>query len=180
MIRRGDTIIEVILAVTIFSLVAVGALTLMNSGISMSQRSLETTLVRQQLDAQAELLRFVSQQSTMSETWNTIKNGAVNAPMSILNNTSCQGWGGVSRAFALAATASEVRIISSDGISATPETFARVSSTTESQGVSVQLVRLSGSPSNTYDAYIQACWNGPGLSRPMTLGTIVRIYDTAN
>lgn len=77
MIQRGDTIIEVILAVTIFSLVAVGALTLMNSGTSMSQRSLETTLVRQQIDTQAELLRFVSR-SAVGTTWDDVKAKAKN------------------------------------------------------------------------------------------------------
>lgn len=181
MIQRGDTIIEVILAVTIFSLVAVGALTLMNSGTSMSQRSLETTLVRQQIDTQAELLRFVSR-SSVGTTWDDVKAKAKTMPISILDSATCQSWAGVSDAFALAATTSSVSIIENTSISATPETFARVSSATppQSQGISVQLVRVGELPSRLYDAYIQACWNGPGSSRPMTLGTIVRIYDTAN
>ena len=179
MIQRGDTIIEVILAVTIFSLVAVGALTLMNSGTSMSQRSLETTLVRQQIDTQAELLRFVSR-SAVGTTWHDVKAKAKDTPVSILDSATCQDWAGVSGAFALVATTSDVDIIENTGISATPETFARVSSTTQSQGISVQLVRVGEPTSRLYDAYIQACWNGPGSSRPMTLGTIVRIYDTAN
>ena len=61
--NRGDTIIEVLLAVTIFSLVAVGSMVLMNRGVAMAQQSLETTLVRQQIDAQAEMLRFVHDQA---------------------------------------------------------------------------------------------------------------------
>lgn len=57
--RKGDTMIEVLLAVTVFSIVAVSGLTIMNQGAAAAQRSLEITLVRQQMDAQAETLRFM-------------------------------------------------------------------------------------------------------------------------
>lgn len=56
--NRGDTLVEVLLGVTIFSLVAVIALETMNRGMAIAQYSLETTLVRQQVDAQAEMLRY--------------------------------------------------------------------------------------------------------------------------
>ncbi len=57
--RKGDTMIEVLLAITIFSMVAVAGLTIMNQGATSSQRSLEITLVRQEMDAQANTLRFM-------------------------------------------------------------------------------------------------------------------------
>lgn len=57
--QRGDTIIEVLLAVTVFSLVAVGGMAIMNQGAAMAQRSLEIGLVRQQIDAQADALRYI-------------------------------------------------------------------------------------------------------------------------
>lgn len=57
--ERGDTIVEVLFAVAIFSLVVVGALSLINQGSATSRRALESTLVRQQMDAQAETLRFM-------------------------------------------------------------------------------------------------------------------------
>jgi len=43
---RGDTLIEVLLAVTIFSMLAVGVITVMNQGTHAAQRALEITLVR--------------------------------------------------------------------------------------------------------------------------------------
>ncbi len=55
----GDTLIEVLFAITIFSVIVVGGLSLMNRGLATSQRSVEMTLVRQQVDAQAEALRFM-------------------------------------------------------------------------------------------------------------------------
>ena len=60
--ERGDTIIEVLLAITVFSLVAVGAMTIMSQGTNTTQRSLEMSLVKQQIDAQAEALRAAYQQ----------------------------------------------------------------------------------------------------------------------
>ena len=48
--QRGDTIIEVLLAVTVFSLVAIGAMMVMNQGTNSAQRSLEVTLVKQQIE----------------------------------------------------------------------------------------------------------------------------------
>lgn len=57
--ERGDTIIEVIFAVTVFSLVAVGGITIMNQGAATAQRSLEIGLVREQIDSQADALRYI-------------------------------------------------------------------------------------------------------------------------
>lgn len=179
MVKRGDTIIEVILGVTIFSFVAVGALVLMNSGTAMAQRSLETTLVRQQMDAQAEMLRYISHSSAKTTQWAALKGRALASdgnPVSVLDSATCPTFTGSTSAFALNAT--NMNTITS--ISAVPDTYAKVADG-RSQGMSIQLVRVSGDATNRlYDAYIQACWIGPGGSRPMTIGTIVRIYDTAS
>ena len=65
-IKRGDTVIEVIFAITIFCLVAIISITLMNSGINTAQGSLELTMARNEIDAQAEALRFI-QNSFLAE-----------------------------------------------------------------------------------------------------------------
>lgn len=57
---QGDTLIEVLLAITIFSAAAVGAIYIMNRGISTEQQSLEITQVRNQINSQAELLRHLN------------------------------------------------------------------------------------------------------------------------
>ncbi|MBJ58357.1 hypothetical protein CMN24_01415, partial [Candidatus Saccharibacteria bacterium] len=58
-LERGDTLIEVLFAVTVFSFVVVSSLAIMNQGTAAAQRSLEISLVRQQVDAQADSLRFL-------------------------------------------------------------------------------------------------------------------------
>lgn len=59
MMRRGDTLIEVMLAVGIFCMVAVAVVAVMSGGTSSSQTALETTLTREEIDSQAEALRFI-------------------------------------------------------------------------------------------------------------------------
>lgn len=58
--QRGDTLIEVLFAVSIFSAVVVGTIVIMNQGISSAQNALEINLVRNQIDTQAELLRHLN------------------------------------------------------------------------------------------------------------------------
>ncbi|MDO4747335.1 MAG: hypothetical protein Q4A70_03285 [Candidatus Saccharibacteria bacterium] len=59
MFKKGDTLIEVMLAVGIFSMVAVAVVAVMSNGTAGAQTALETTLTREEIDAQAEALRFI-------------------------------------------------------------------------------------------------------------------------
>ena len=58
-VLKGDTLVEVMFAVGIFGAVAIGAISLMNKGVNTSQTTLETTMARQEVDAQTEALRFI-------------------------------------------------------------------------------------------------------------------------
>ncbi len=57
--RKGDTLIEVAIAIAIFSLVAIGVVSVINGSTSTSQSALEVTVTREEMDAQAEALRFI-------------------------------------------------------------------------------------------------------------------------
>ncbi|MBR6122778.1 hypothetical protein IKQ19_04135, partial [Candidatus Saccharibacteria bacterium] len=46
-------------AVAIFGMAAIGTISLMNKGLASTQNTLETTMARQEIDAQAEALRFL-------------------------------------------------------------------------------------------------------------------------
>ena len=186
---RGDTLVEVLLGVTIFSLVAVIALETMNRGMAIAQYSLETTLVRQQVDAQAEMLRYAHDMK--NDTWKKlVDNNSVS--VSVVNDN--EGNLGVEKCpddfstkeFALAATpslASKISILNNPGDYKAAETYARVDSDTKkTYGISVRLVKPSTATgsrdSNKYDAYIKACWMPVGSKMPATIGTIVRLYDS--
>lgn len=187
--NRGDTLVEVLLGVTIFSLVAVIALETMNRGMAIAQYSLETILVRQQVDAQAEMLRYAHDMK--NDTWKKlVDNNSVS--VSVVNDN--EGNLGVEKCpddfstkeFALAATpslASKISILNNPGDYKAAETYARVDSDTKkTYGISVRLVKPSTATgsrdSNKYDAYIKACWMPVGSKMPATIGTIVRLYDS--
>lgn len=180
--QRGDTIIEVVLAVTIFSMVVMGAMTLMNRGIAMAQRSLEVTLVRQQIDSQAELLRFVHERAQADKSglyatnvWDPIPR--VSNPQELIDADTCPT--SISGGFVFVPSAGPTQVVTSSLYNGSPATYAKVESG-QAEGLSIQLMRVaahSGGGYDAYDAYIQACWQSPGLSRPMTIGTIVRLYD---
>lgn len=187
--NRGDTLVEVLLGVTIFSLVAVIALETMNRGMAIAQYSLETTLVRQQVDTQAEMLRYAHDMK--NDTWkklvdnNSVSVSAVNDNEGNLGVEKCPD-DFSTKEFALAATpslASKISILNNPGDYKAAETYARVDSDTKkTYGISVRLVKPSTATgsrdSNKYDAYIKACWMPVGSKMPATIGTIVRLYDS--
>jgi type II secretory pathway pseudopilin PulG len=82
--KRGDTIIEVIFAITVFSMVSVLTLALMNRGLATTTASLQLTLARQEMDAQAEAIRFIhsgaetevnmpSSEQHYTKLWNAVR-----------------------------------------------------------------------------------------------------------
>lgn len=186
---RGDTLVEVLLGVTIFSLVAVITLETMNRGMAISQYALETTLARQQVDAQAEMLRYAHDMK--NDVWqrlvsnNTVSAATVGDNEGNLGVETCPD-NFATREFALAATPAsptKISIFNNPGDYKPAETYARVDSDArKAYGISVRLVRPSTATgsrdSNKYDAYIKACWMPVGSRMPATIGTIVRLYDS--
>jgi type II secretory pathway pseudopilin PulG len=57
--RYGDTIVEAIIAISIYSIVAVLALGMMNNGLSRAQKNLESTMSRLAIDTQSDSLRYI-------------------------------------------------------------------------------------------------------------------------
>lgn len=85
--KRGDTLIEVMLAVGIFSMVAVAVVAVMSGGTSSAQTALETTLAREEINTQAEALRFIqsayiaekdSNVGKFGELWQAITKESIN------------------------------------------------------------------------------------------------------
>lgn len=193
--QRGDTIIEVMIAVTIFSLVAVGSITIMNHGIAASQRSLEITQVRQQIDAQAEMLRFIHHQymadpSNMEHAaaWNALLADAGTGASRFVNDEpTCSAI--PSAGYALnPANLAMITAYSMDTTNGTPPPYSQVVQgptvdTTASYGLWIEAVNPARDPlqpTRYADFHIRTCWYTVGQSTPITLGTIVRLYYAAN
>ncbi|MBQ3261460.1 hypothetical protein IJH29_02290 [Candidatus Saccharibacteria bacterium] len=65
-LAKGDTLVEIMFAIGVFGLVSVGSIGIMNSGLRTAQGALEVSLARNEIDAQAEALRFIAS-ATVSE-----------------------------------------------------------------------------------------------------------------
>ena len=201
--ERGDTLIEVLFAVTVFSFIVVAALNLMNQGVAASQRSLEITTVRQQMDGQAEVLRFLHESYV-----DAYQPGAVYAEgtpageyKKIIDfakagaRTSASPFNGGGTTCTIPADASKDFIL--NPVSATLVTttinptvfekapiFAQLTYKSDntldrSQGMWVEAVRSAenGTTAGFIDFHIRSCWSVPGTDAPMNLGTIVRLYE---
>jgi prepilin-type N-terminal cleavage/methylation domain-containing protein len=196
--QRGDTIIEVLFAVTIFSIVAVAGLSLMNQGSALAQRALEIGLVRQQIDAQADALRYLNRAyiadygkgGAATTEWNAVVTAhAVDKAQrfdEIADTTNCRLPGSSDLPFALDITKLDANPLLAP--SSSPATYAKVryeSTGANAEGIWIQAVRSAtriGSGDGKerpgfYDFHIRACWQTPGQSAPITLGTIVRLYE---
>ncbi len=191
---RGDTIVELVVAFAIFALAAVGTMALLNSGVSTTQRDLEVTLVRQQINAQAELLRHIhdSQDALWASLVTPGNLTTTPAPISA-DQPICPAIGSASldkgfyikpviNADPTMTTFSRQSTSTTSFYQATPTTYARIdyaAGAVQSQGIWIQVAQAedqSGGSIHAYDFYIHACWDSVGVGTPMTLGTIVRLY----
>jgi type II secretory pathway pseudopilin PulG len=202
--ERGDTIIEVLFAVAVFAMVAVGSLSIMNQGTATAQRSLEITLVRQQVDAQAEAIRYIHQAyvaayqkggvaptgtaaewtKMTSKTTGKGANGASN--FSAVAGETCPTTTPGERPFILNARTATVwgstpAMAPPVGGSLPP--FAQVAYNPDSSIQNAFGIWIEAVPSTNVDGpgfvdfHIRTCWNSAGSSAVSTIGTIVRLYE---
>jgi type II secretory pathway pseudopilin PulG len=203
----GDTLIEVLFAVTVFSLIVVSSLSLMNQGVSAAQRSLEITTVRQQMDGQVETLRFLHEAYIQAyqpgQTYN-LDDPTTASPAKeyykIIQYVS--GPGGVASKRAAASTfggTSACKIpsnpntdfvlnpvtgtmVTNSNVFRSATTFSQLSFGTGSNSSVLNnsdgmWVEAVRSSAGFIDFHVRACWDAPGLNTPMNLGTIVRLYE---
>jgi len=198
--QRGDTLIEVLFAFTIFSLVVVGAMSIMNQGSVASQRALEITRVRSQIDAQATTIRFLHDAYVANFKSGTTyaadtPSGQWVAMTSGLTATAASSFGGTATcpaapngSFILNA-ASAKYVSGTTGKLVAADTVADVlydpslSELISAQGIWVEGIRsvavadVNKQNTRYIDFHIRACWDSPGQGPPITLGTIVRLYE---
>lgn len=89
LVKRGDTIVEVLIAITIYSIVSIFTITAMKLGIQQGETSLELSQARIEVSAQADAIRFihnsflaereyaVSGNDSYKLLWNTIVSKAI-------------------------------------------------------------------------------------------------------
>ena len=193
-VKNGDTLMEVMLAISIFAMLMVGGLTLMNNGLAKAQSTLELTMARNAIDAQAESLRFLNDAfiaqypnggTSHANQWLEITKNE-NTKKFASKASECLTDFNQNNIFVV--NPRTMKKVNNKPISAI--TYPRISySNTQdenkidsnwntnvdsSQGIWIETVKGDG---NYYDFHIRACWNAAGANVPSTIGTIVRLYD---
>lgn len=199
--NRGDTLIEALIAMAIFSLIAVASMSIMNQGTATSQRALEITLVRQEMNSQTETLRFLNASynavyqpgvtvysSAPANQWKLIKSKVSNDSSTITSLDNCDPAINTNSFVLNTRKAQFQDAASTYGIIDSAKTFSQViynssDNITSVEGIWIEAVSpltvVTNSQGNSgyIDFHIRACWNSPGQSVPVTLGTIVRLYE---
>ncbi len=175
--ERGDTIIEVILACAVFSMVAISAFSIMQRGTATAYDALERSQVRLQLNSQAELLQYLRDQYIV---WNqnsgaalqdgTAWEAATNRSQAAPDEAYCLNYADPQDAFYLT--------VDIDTQVVTKRTFQEATGfPTPGQGIWVIRAASNGTVSPKYaDYYIMACWPSTA-SNMQTISTVVRLYD---
>ncbi len=189
-VQKGDTIIELVLAFAIFSLSAITTVMILNKGVAISQRSLEKTLVRQQVDSQSEIIRYIH--DTKNPKWATIIANTITAPKPLAGPcpTATDLATSTAKGFYVVPDSTNADgfsvIMAGSSTYGQPATYARIDyATKHAEGLWVQVAKAENLSSpgdvkysiNAYDFYIHGCWDSVGQDAPMTVGTIVRVYD---
>jgi hypothetical protein len=180
-------------------------MTIMNQGTVASQRALETTLVRQAIDAQADTLRFLHDAYVAKFQPNATYDPATPAGQwalmsSKLTARSASSSANITTCPSLAAatippdsfimdSANAKFITGTTAVLVPATTYAQVAydagsgGLKQSQGIWIEGIKSEVSADanrkNTryIDFHIRACWDNPGQGPPMTIGTIVRLYE---
>lgn len=183
-------------AFAIFALVAVGAISIMNQGTAGAQNTLETTLVRQQVDNQAEMIRFLHQayianpedttanspSVRFKEILVTARSAGLTEPSQFGDANCLTTLPGVK--FAVGgdgAMIPNVRPINDLEAGAAP--YAQLASSGTAYGLWVEPVISNSADSGTrfIDFHIRACWESASSgAQQRTMGTIVRLYVPDN
>ena len=152
--QRGDTLVEVMLALSILGIVVVGCLSITSRLNSNMLDTIDRSAVRSDMNGQAELLNYVRDNRLGSNVWSDIKSKAVTNPSSI--GSACSK---SQNSFYLKLDSGVVSLVSGSGII-------------------VDAVYVSNTASPSYiDFYINACWSRIGLGSSAQNSTVVRLMD---
>lgn len=173
--QRGDTLVEVMLATVIMSIVVTASFALINRASRINQVSSERSDAANAMQTQAEILRLLRDKSFNSEaediTWQQIKDDRV-LPGDGQSNNECLAFlrGETdnltgSGAFYIDPNTQEV----TDFNSSQPANF------NDLHYVWIEAFQPTGASDNYINFYVHACWQGPGGTGPQQASLIYRL-----
>jgi prepilin-type N-terminal cleavage/methylation domain-containing protein len=186
--ERGDTLIEVILALAIFAIVTVGAFAIINKGAAQMYDSLERTQVRLLIDRQSESLIYARDQYLRSKSI-TESTEMATEPESV---AAAQVWTSLSTvsqatpaADACSGTTANAFYIIRSGTTIQLKKFSSTDVAVAAgmpalgNGLYIQYANSpSTAPVKYKDFYLRACWQPTSNEVRQTLSTVVRLYES--
>ncbi len=180
--QRGDTLVEVLMAIVVLSIVVVGAITMMSRGLKASQIAVEHTQVRMQINSQLEMMRYLRDAyisdpaSTAAQRWTSLFGGTptyASTTNSNYDDSVCNVTSGKT-GFYLTQTGANVTV-NQFNPATQPATYAR-----PGQGLWMEVTRSSGISPAYVDSSVRACWSGIGDAADQQSVTAIRLYDPAH
>jgi len=194
--RRGDTLVEVLFAITFFSTVVLSVNLMVNVSLSASRSALELSLVRNYIDSQAASLRFLQNAYITTYNVNTVVTGSAAVEWGKVRNYAKTNSGVIDfgvgttvcpeipdKSFIIDPKKSIFVPYATNKIKKYDNYISRIDynpitgDISNSYGIWVEALRTENTNSAYIDFHIRACWFTPGKSVPNTLATIVRLYD---
>ena len=148
--ERGDTLIEIMLALSVLGIVVVGCMSTANRLNATMLDNIDRTAVRSDINSQTELLNYVRDHSSQSAVWNGIKTKTATDASTI--GASCTK---NDNSFYLDIKDGSVAVTYGTNFSGKNESGRAK----PGSGIWVDAVYVAGSSSPSYiDFYIKACW----------------------
>ncbi|MGH7196152.1 MAG: type IV pilus modification PilV family protein [Candidatus Saccharimonadales bacterium] len=175
--QRGDTLVEVLMAIVIMSVVIVGAITMMSRGLAAAQIALEHSQVRLSINGQTELLRYLRDQYVIDN-----QGGAASVWRDIITTSNEQPsqYGDVCRVTPVKATSAFYLEKANNQVQKQAFDPSREPATAAVAGEGLW-IEAAKSPNGISPAYtdfvIRACWQASGSGGEQRTVTAVRLYD---
>jgi len=180
-LQRGDTLIEVMLAIVILSMIIVTSITLTGFGIGQTESAVEHSQVRTALNGQGDILEYLRDQYIAtghsgggpSGTWTTILSMYLNNTAAPTEVDTCNKG---QHAFYLKQT------VAGNTLSAASISTLIGSATgyaQPGQGIWIDAYRpvIPGGNPKYIDFVIKGCWSPIGNGPQQQEASIVRLYD---
>lgn len=186
--ERGDTLIEVLVAISVMGIATVGTFSLMNKGLSQMYDTMERAEVRMLLNRQIESLTYARDQYLRSpsgeglatydraarDLWAYIKSPAVSSLDAVPDLNSC-AVANANSVFSVTMNADgSLGHVSGAAILPIGSGFPAAG-----DGIWVQKIYKNSTEAQVpyTDFYIRACWMQNNSSVTQVASTIVRLYD---
>lgn len=176
--QRGDTLIEVLVATVVLSVVTVSAFILMNRGMATTMQAVENTQVRQVMDGQLDMVRYIHNAALGSESTSVPAQQAAEwanllaktNPTTITAFNACPNNVDAKR-FYITTAATEPKIRVAQYTATTRPAGQAIAG----DGIWLEAVRPNAG-ANYIDVHVRACWNPIIGTTNQTLSTVTRLY----